>query len=269
MSISRLFAENNRETIKSVAANGGVLIIPIGAIEQHGPHLPVWTDTLTVEHISRAAGALVDSSLPILIAPTLPFGSSDHHLPFGGTLSLDTDVLLKVLMNLGRSAVRSGFKKIMFINGHGGNHEIFQLAARDLCLQLSIHTSAASWWSVAWDRLNKTDAFDYGRVPGHAGAFETAIVKAINPALVGEAPAPSSWADKDSPAKRLSWIAPMRVELADSWIDMNGYGDNPGAIPDELGKEMLQMSIDAVKEAIESFYHSTVKADNDKLKKSK
>jgi creatinine amidohydrolase len=263
MTNARLFAEQNRETIKAIASQGGLLIIPIGAIEQHGPHLLVWTDTLTVEHITRAAGAKVDPSIPLLITPTLPFGSSDHHLPFGGTLSLDTDILLKVLMNLGRSATHSGFKKVMFINGHGGNHEIFQLAARDLGLQLNIHTCAATWWSVAWSRLNKSAAFDYGWVPGHAGAFETAIVKAIDPTLVGPTPPASLWRDKDSPTMRDSWISSMRVELASSWIKMNGYGDNPGTIPDALGKELLEMSIDAVCEGIESFYHTTVIADQD------
>lgn len=258
---SRLFAEHNREDIKALAAMGGVAIVPIGAIEQHGPHLPVWTDTLCVEHITRAASKQVSTSIPLLVTPTLPFGSSDHHLPFGGTISLDTKVLLDVLMNIGRSLNKTGFRKIMFVNGHGGNHEIFQLAARDLALQLNIHAAAASWWSAAWSRLRTTAAFDYGRVPGHAGAFETAIVKAIAPDLVkSDAPA-SLWPDKDSPTKRESWIAPVRTELAGSWIKMNGYGDNPGTIPDELGKEMLQMSIDAVAEAIENFYSATVNAD--------
>jgi creatinine amidohydrolase len=258
---SRLFAEHNREQIKTFAAAGGMVIVPIGAIEQHGPHLPVWADTLQVEHITRAASALVPASVPILVTPTLPFGSSDHHLPFGGTISLDTKTLLDVLMNIGRSLTKSGFRKIMFVNGHGGNHEIFQLAARDLALQFNIHAAAASWWSVAWSRIKKTDAFDYGRVPGHAGAFETAIVKAIAPHLVGSNPPASLWPDKNSLTKRDSWVSPMRVELAGSWQEMNGYGDNPGAIPDELGKEILQMSIEAVAEAIENFYSATLNAD--------
>lgn len=258
---SRLFAENNREQIKEFAAAGGVAIVPIGAIEQHGPHLPVWADTLQVEHITRSAMVLVSKETPIMVTPTMPFGSSDHHLPFGGTISLDTKVLLDVLMNIGRSLTKSGFRKIMFINGHGGNHEIFQLAARDLALQNNIHAAAASWWSVAWSRIKNTDAFEYGRVPGHAGAFETAMVKAIAPHLVGPKPPASLWPDKDSKTKRDSWLSPMRVELAGSWQKMNGYGDNPGTIPDELSKELLQMSIEAVAEAIENFYLATVKAD--------
>ena len=258
---SRLFAENNREQIKEFAAAGGVAIVPIGAIEQHGPHLPVWADTLQVEHITRSAMVLVSKETPIMVTPTMPFGSSDHHLPFGGTISLDTKVLLDVLMNIGRSLTKSGFRKIMFINGHGGNHEIFQLAARDLALQNNIHAAAASWWSVAWSRIKNTDAFEYGRVPGHAGAFETAMVKAITPHLVGPKPPASLWPDKDSKTKRDSWLSPMRVELAGSWQKMNGYGDNPGTIPDELSKELLQMSIEAVAEAIENFYLATVKAD--------
>ena len=267
MATSRLFAEHNRESLNEIAAKGGLVIVPIGAIEQHGPHLPVWTDSLTCETITRAASVLVDSSIPVLVTPTLPFGSSDHHLPFGGTMSLDTKVLLDVLMNLGRSLSKSGFRKIMFVNGHGGNHEIFQLAARDLALQLEIHAAAASWWSVAWSRIKESKALDFGGVPGHAGAFEYAIVKAIAPHLVSPNPTPSVWPDKDSPTKHDSWIPPMRIELAGSWIKMNGYTDNPGSIPDDLGKELLQLSIEGVKEAIESFYHSATEAEKEISKK--
>lgn len=267
MNTLRLFAEHNRESIKKIAAEGGLAILPIGAIEQHGPHLAVWADTLQVETITRAASLRVDASFPILVTPTMPFGSSDHHLPFGGTMSLDTKVLLDVLMNLGRSLTRSGFRKIMFVNGHGGNHEIFQLAARDLALQLDVHTAAASWWSVAWSRIKETNAFDYGRVPGHAGAFESAILKAINPALLEPNAKPSLWPDKNSKTKRDSWLSPMRVELAGSWQKMNGYGDNPGTIPDELGKELLEMSIAAVHEAIESFYLSATAEEKENGRK--
>jgi creatinine amidohydrolase len=116
---------------------------------------------------------------------------------------------------------------------------------------------------VAWSRIKETAAFDFGRVPGHAGAFEYAIVKAIAPHLVGTDLVPSLWPDKDSPTKRDSWISPMRVELAGSWIKMNGYGDNPGAIPDNLGKELLKLSIDGVREAIESFYYSATAAEKE------
>ena len=127
MVTSRLFAEHNRESIKEIAAKGGLVIIPIGAIEQHGPHLPVWTDTLTCETITRAASLLVDGSIPVLVTPTLPFGSSDHHLPFGGTMSLDTKVLLDVLMNLGKSLHKSGFRKILFVNGTAAIMKFFNL----------------------------------------------------------------------------------------------------------------------------------------------
>ena len=85
-----LLNELTREEARSIAPDT-LLVFPVGATEQHGPHLPVGTDHLTVEHIARAAAAEIAASVPVVVAPTMPFGSSHHHLPFGGTMSLSTE----------------------------------------------------------------------------------------------------------------------------------------------------------------------------------
>src|SRR5438034_8081666 len=92
-----LFEELTREEL-CAAAPDTLAILPVGATEQHGPHLPVGTDRFTVEHIARAAAAEAAGRIPVLVAPTLPFGSSHHHLPFGGTLSLGTETYYHVLV---------------------------------------------------------------------------------------------------------------------------------------------------------------------------
>ena len=113
------------------------VVLPLGATEQHGPHLPAGTDFFTVDRLAQAAAERAATEIAITVAPALPFGSSDHHLIFGATLSLRTDTYYRVLNDLLRSLVTDGFHRIFLLNGHGGNHELAQLAARDIKRQIA------------------------------------------------------------------------------------------------------------------------------------
>ncbi|HEX5692471.1 MAG TPA: creatininase family protein, partial [Roseiflexaceae bacterium] len=150
--MSLLFDEHTREELRALAPTT-LLVLPVGATEQHGPHLPVATDRLAVEHIARAAAQEAAAQIPVLVAPTLPFGSSHHHIPFGGTLSLGTETYYRVLVDLAESLIASGFRRIFILNGHGGNSELIQLAARDVALKHPAHLAAAPYWTIAWDAL--------------------------------------------------------------------------------------------------------------------
>src|SRR6266511_1728752 len=97
---SRLLLHKLTREEAGAVAPATLLVFPVGAIEQHGPHLPVWTDTWVVEHIARAAAVAAADEIPVLVAPTLPFGSSHHHLPFGGTMSLGTETYYRALCDL-------------------------------------------------------------------------------------------------------------------------------------------------------------------------
>jgi creatinine amidohydrolase len=113
-----LLEELTREEARAVAPDT-LLVLPVGATEQHGPHLPVGVDAYTVTHIARVAAAEVAGQLPVLVAPTLPFGSSHHHLPFGGTLSLGTETYYRVLADLAESLVAGGFRRIFIHRAFG------------------------------------------------------------------------------------------------------------------------------------------------------
>ena len=89
-----LLEELNREEIRELARHA-LAVMPVAATEQHGPHLPVGTDMFTVEHIARRAADEAADRIPVVVTPTLPFGSSHHHFPFGGTLSLTTETYYK------------------------------------------------------------------------------------------------------------------------------------------------------------------------------
>src|SRR5687768_5146513 len=109
-----------------------VVVLPTAATEQHGPHLATGHDSFIVAEIARRAGQKVGDAATVIVTPVLTFGSSDHHLAFGGTLSLRTETYLLVLKDLLNSMIASGAKKVLVLNGHGGNHELNELAVRDV-----------------------------------------------------------------------------------------------------------------------------------------
>ena len=105
----KLFAEMNRDELRA-AAPQSLAVLPIGATEQHGPHLPTGTDVFAVETVAREAAAQLPEDVPVIVTPTLPFGSSHHHVVFGATLSLFT----------GRHAVYSGARMLALGGLAGG-----------------------------------------------------------------------------------------------------------------------------------------------------
>ncbi|MCX6608817.1 MAG: creatininase family protein [Acidobacteria bacterium] len=203
----RLFAEMNREQLR-LAAPTSLAILPIGATEQHGPHLATGMDFLTVERITRAAAEL--SQAPTIVTPTLPFGSSHHHLVFGATLSLRTETYLAVLKDLLNCLVDDGFRKIYVVNGHGGNQDLMRLAVRDVRLERNIEIGCAAYWAH--------------RGPGHAGQWETSLMLDGRPELVD--------LNADFSAGR---EPNCRPERPDFWKAINGYTDDPRLATAEYG----------------------------------
>lgn len=176
--------ELTREAITRRAHHGSAVVVPLAATEQHGPHLPVFTDSLITEHVVTEAIAQAAKQVDILMAPILTFGCSEHHLSFGGTISYKSATYLSMLRDISESLVKAGFKKIFFVNGHGGNTPIMQQAINDLVVQHRLWGAAASYWSVAGQALEELGAAEVGLVPGHAGGFETAAILALRPELV-------------------------------------------------------------------------------------
>lgn len=249
-----LFAELTREESRAIASDG-VLILPVGATEQHGPHLPVGTDSMGAEHVARAAAEALADRFPVAVAPTLWYGSSPHHLPFGGTMSLDAGTFLSVLMDLGRSLARASFRRLFIVNGHGGNHELIGLAARDLALEEGLEVAACSWWAMAHEDLASAGAAEIGRLPGHAGAFESSIVLALDTGLVRE-PRPHR-PDWSSPLVG-TVDAPVRIERPGSWEATDGFTDSPSRGTAELGRTFLRIGVDKLVEAVSDFYKGSI-----------
>ncbi len=248
----KLFAELNREQIRA-AASDSLVVLPIGATEQHGPHLATGMDFFTVESLARNAASIASAQIPIVVTPTLPFGSSHHHFVFGGTMSLSTETYYKVLYELVESLVTDGFSRIFLLNGHGGNHELAQLAARDIALKHPVHAAAGSYWNMAWEALVGVDAHKGRRLPGHAGDFETSIMLSLRPELVAaDRPHRDPSGDTDPSGAQ----APFRDERFGWWKGIGGFTDSPAQAEAERGSVYRAAISKAVADAWVKYYNS-------------
>lgn len=181
-----LLQELTWPTVRSLSRDMPV-IIPIAAIEQHGHHLPLYTDSMLLGEIVRRVDEQWSDS--VLIAPLMWLGNSHHHLDFSGTLSCEPRAYLELLVSLIDNLLQHGFRRLLVLNGHGGNdvpgkQAVFEIRQRyrqrdDLLLLL------ATYWSLGarpWESMPEIQQ----REMGHACEWETSMMLRISPQLVGD-----------------------------------------------------------------------------------
>ena len=147
-----------------------------------------------------------------------------------------------------------GFRRVFILNGHGGNHELVQLVARDLALNHPVDLAAASYWTIAWDALVDAGAHQHGGLPGHAGAFETSLVLALRPELVRE---PRPHRDDAPGADPRAIPQPTAPSSTAPGRRIDGFTDSPDRATAELGRAFLTAAVEAVGRAFVEFYGRT------------
>lgn len=159
-----------------------VAIQPVGAVEQHGPHLPVRVDAAINAGIVARAVELMPAELPALVLPMLPVGKSNEHHAFPGTLSLSYDTLARVWYEVGESVHRAGCRRIIFFNSHGGQPQVMEIVCRELRVKLGMLAVGCSWFRA----IDASDLFDAGerRHGIHGGEAETSVMLHLHPDLV-------------------------------------------------------------------------------------
>lgn len=226
-----------------------LVVLPIGALEQHGPHLPLGTDTILAEHIACAAADAIADRVQIAVAPAMPYGCSQHHLTFGGTASIQTEHLIASFRDIVGSLLISRFGAVFILNGHGGNQEIVRLVARDISLSQRANVGAGSYFEIARSQLDATGIAGLGEVPGHAGSFETSLMLAARPELVHMHQAPA----RRRPQAGWPVALPYRVARPGPFRGEDGFSDDPSGADGELGALALAACVEAVSAALAAF----------------
>ncbi len=163
------------------------VVIPVAALEQHGHHMPLFTDILLLGEVVRRAAAQFETRA--LFAPLMWLGNSDHHLDFPGTLSAPPRVYLDLLNGLAENFLQHGFRRIVFINGHGGNdvpgrQAVFELRQRHRQRE-DVLFLFATYWALGAAPAGMNPAF-VQREMGHACEWETSMMLRLAPHLVGD-----------------------------------------------------------------------------------
>jgi len=221
-----------------------IAVLPLGATEQHGPHLPVSTDTDLADGVLRRAAGLIDPSLSVLVLPTLPFGRSGEHEDFPGTLSLSAQTMIQLLMEIGAGVAAAGIEKLVLFNGHGGNVSVMDIVARDLRMQTGLWVAHTSWYALcdAGEHLDGAE-LTHGV---HGGALETSAMLALDPDRVRMDLAENFASRGQDWAKSFREVGVGGKPVKLGWLmqDLNedGAAGNAAAATAEIGDSLLQRS---------------------------
>lgn len=185
--IPRHFAELTWPDVEALDPETTVVVLPVSATEQHGPHLPLSVDAEINRGIVRRAVEVMPAELAASFLPELVYGRSEEHQSFPGTLTIEPGRLAHVWHDIGRSLARAGLRKLVIFNSHGGQPQITDLAARRLRVERGMLVVQADWWRLA----PPASVLPAGSLPEeelrhgiHAGAVETSIMLHLRPELV-------------------------------------------------------------------------------------
>ncbi len=159
-----------------------VAVLPVGTVEQHGPHLPVRVDSAINAGIVAEAVRRMTPDFPALVLPMTPYGKSDEHIRFPGTLTTSYETLARLWIDIGESVNRAGCKKMIIFNSHGGQPQVVDIVARELRIRHSMFVVGTTWWKITkHDDLYSRKEIVHGI---HGGEVETSVMLHLHGDLV-------------------------------------------------------------------------------------
>jgi creatinine amidohydrolase len=159
-----------------------IAVQPVAAIEQHGPHLPVYTDACVAEGMVKRVVELLPADVPAVFLPVQSVGKSNEHISSRGTLTLSWETLTQVLLDIGGSVQRAGVQKLVFINSHGGNVPVLDIVTRELRVRHEMLAVASAWSRFGYpEGMFAAEEHLYGI---HGGDMETSVMLHLRPDLV-------------------------------------------------------------------------------------
>lgn len=217
-----------------------VLVIqPVGAIEQHGAHLPLAVDAAIAQSVLGKALESLDRQIPAYALPTLDYGKSNEHWHFPGTITLSSQTLTAILMEVGDSLYRAGFRKFVLLNAHGGQPQVMQMVARDLH---QIHGDFMVFPLFVWRVPNITKSLlteKEAELGLHAGDAETSLLLSILPDTVQMAKAVAEYPPELPEGSLLSLERNLPFAWTTQDVSRSGVIGDPTTATQEKGDRIL------------------------------
>jgi creatinine amidohydrolase len=206
--MNRFWADLTTEDFRSLDADTTIAVLPIAAVEQHGPHLPVSTDTEIANGMVRETMKIVPSHLSVMWLPTQQIGKSNEHIRSPGTLTLTAETAIRAWTEIGESVHRAGLKKLILVNSHGGNVDCIAIVARELRVRFGMLAVASQWARFGSPPGLYTD--QENAVGIHAGDMETSMMLHFRPDLVRR--------------DKVQNFAPTTIEIAQTFKQLRPTG---------------------------------------------
>jgi creatinine amidohydrolase len=179
---ARSWLDLSTEDFRTRDMSRTIAVLPVAAIEQHGPHLPVGVDTLINEGYLARTRALVPEDLDVLFLPVQAVGKSNEHLAFPGTITLTAETVIRAWTEIGESVHRAGCRKLVFVNSHGGNIAVIDIVTRELRVRFGMLAVNAAWHRLGYpDGMFSAHEMRHGI---HGGDAETSLMLAFRPDTV-------------------------------------------------------------------------------------
>lgn len=223
-----------------------VAVLPVGAVEQHGPHLPVRVDTAIIDGIMRHAVSRMADDFPAIVLPTMSIGKSNEHTAFPGTLTLSAETLARLWYEVCESVHRAGVRKVVFVNSHGGQPQVVEIVCRELRVRLGM-LAVSSQWSRFTDLSDLFTAAE--RKHGiHAGEVETSVMLYLHPDLVDMTLAEDFKSLSQTLEKECEILMPESNAVGFGWQmqDLNSKGacGNASLADAERGRAAIERAAD-------------------------
>lgn len=232
-----------------------VIILPTGSIEQHGPHCPMDVDISIPFHLAVEVAQTVDE-FPTIVAPPLWWGLSHYNKGFPGTISLELETFQHVLADVCRSIYENGFKRIVVLNGHGGNDAPVR-TVRDTISEENIFIISYSWWQSVEKEMGELSEAD-GSSVGHAGEWETSVQLYLRENLVSKENITADRGLMRPFSEQLTAFARFAERRSDT-EEKTGVSGNAEVATKDKGKKIFNLAASRLEEVVREFHTEPVR----------
>ena len=251
MAALRRWQDVSSEEFSKLDPECTVAVFPVGAIEQHGPHLPVGVDAIIAEAIATRALEQLSAEVPALLLPTSKIGKSNEHIDFPGTLTFSAETLTRMWFETGQSVARAGLRKIVFVNAHGGQPQVMEIVARELRVAEKMMAVTTGWWHVSGQHAAVPDHEKKHGI--HAGMVETSMMLALAPDTVDMGRAENFspvMAEIESRYDRLRYLGGVGMGWQAQDIHPSGAAGDASSANAEIGAEIVEAAARGLAELI-------------------